>query len=206
MKQPLTLYGPKFSTYVRSVLLCCEEKGIDYNLENITLRSKKLLNLNPFGRVPVMQDGNYVVYESAAICLYIDTQYQGPALSPTNTVNLVTMQQWISIANCYLDNIIVRNYLLEFAFPSGKDGASDNDKIKLALNIIPQYLATLDHYLANADYFSGSSPGIADYLIIPMLHYLRKAPKTEELFEQNPMVSQYIKKMLERKSCIKILR
>lgn len=206
MKQPVIIYGPAFSTYVRSVLLCCEEKGVAYNVEEIALRSKALLRMNPFGRVPVLKAGDHIVYESAAISQYIDTQYEGPALSPANAIDLVTMQQWTSIAICYLDKLFIRDYVLELAFPSGKAGALDDDKLNLAIKKIPQYLTTIERYLSNADYFSGSHPGIADYIIIPMLHYLTKAPSGEKIFEEKPKTFHYIKKMLDRKSCIKILK
>ncbi|MES9965549.1 MAG: glutathione S-transferase family protein [Candidatus Sedimenticola sp. 20ELBAFRAG] len=205
MDNKVTLYGPGYSSYVRSVQICCEEKGVDHNLQEIKLPSKSLLGLNPFGRVPVIVHGDVTVYESAAICRYIDRTFEGPSLSPVSTDELAWMDQWISAANCYFDSAFIRRYVLEFAFPKGENGRPDRTNIRAAQPEVERHLGIAGQALEQAAYFSGVRPGIADYLILPMLDYLQRVPGGRKLVESQAAVSRYVENLLERPACAKIL-
>jgi hypothetical protein len=73
MSKP-TLYGPAFSTYVRSVRLALEEKGVDYNLVEIDflqgLMPTEQIERHPFVRVPAFEHDGFKLYETTAICRY----------------------------------------------------------------------------------------------------------------------------------------
>ncbi len=83
----LTLhYFPGNASMTPHILL--EELGVPYALElvdraNNAHKSPHYLKLNPNGLIPVLIDGELVLYETAAICLHlIDTQPGGSALAP----------------------------------------------------------------------------------------------------------------------------
>jgi glutathione S-transferase len=71
----------------RRVLWVAEECNADYTLTKIAprspeSRSPEYRKINPNGRVPAMRDGALVLYESAAICLYIAEQHPEAQLLP----------------------------------------------------------------------------------------------------------------------------
>lgn len=204
MNDTLVIYGAEFSTYVRSVLLCCEEKGVAYHLQERTSRADRLALNNPFKKVPIIRHGDFVLYESAAICRYIDRYFDGPSLSPASVEELALMDQWISVANCYLDPVFIRRFVLEYAFPTGKDGQVDEAKLEAALPEVNHKLEIIENALSVSGYFSGDDPGIADYLIIPMLDYLARG-RGSDLLSTKTVTSNYIECMRERPSCKKIL-
>src|SRR6187402_693543 len=86
---PLKLYGSPYSVCSPRVLLALAEKGVEcevITLDFATGEQKKPshLKLQPFGRVPVLEDDGYFLYESRAIAKYIAKKYagQGTKLMP----------------------------------------------------------------------------------------------------------------------------
>lgn len=64
-----------------------EELGVDYELvlvdrDNDAHKSPEYLKLNPAGRIPVLIDGDLVLFESAAICLHLADRHPRAALAP----------------------------------------------------------------------------------------------------------------------------
>ena len=76
----LTFYFGSGSPYAWRVWLALEAKKIAYDLKAISFsdgdhRKPAFLALNPRHRVPVIVDGDFVLYESSAITEYLDEQY-----------------------------------------------------------------------------------------------------------------------------------
>ncbi len=204
MDETLVVYGAEYSTYVRSVRLCCEEKGVVYQFRERLGRADRLVLNNPFKKIPIIRHGDFVLYESAAICRYIDRRFDGPPLSPASIKELALMDQWISAANCYFDPAFIRRFVLEYAFPSGKDKQIDEAKLEAALPEVIRQLEIVENVLRASDYFSGDKPGIADYLIIPMLDYLARG-RGSYLFGKLPQTNRYLERLRKRPSGQKIL-
>jgi glutathione S-transferase len=83
----MKLYWHPFSVFPRRVRIALREKGIpceevEVDLPGGALRSVGFLRLNPFGQVPVLEDGDVVVAESVAILEYLEDLYPDPALLP----------------------------------------------------------------------------------------------------------------------------
>ena len=76
----IDVYWGSGSPYSWRVLLALEHKGLAYNSHLLQLamqehKSPHMLALNPRGRVPVLKDGDYVVFESLAILYYLERKY-----------------------------------------------------------------------------------------------------------------------------------
>ena len=56
-----------------------EHQEIAYGAE---MKSPEFLKLNPFGKVPVLVDGEIVIYEMAAICAYLADKFFDKGLAP----------------------------------------------------------------------------------------------------------------------------
>lgn len=205
MDETVVIYGMEFSTFVRTAMLCCEEKGVSYRLQEKIGRSDRQRLNNPFKRVPILRHDEFVVFETAAICRYIDRRFDGPSLSPASVQALALMDQWISAANAYFDRYIIRKFILLYVFPRTKNGLVDEQQLTAAKPAVSRQLAIIEGALADSDYFSGTEAGIADYLIIPMLDYLARG-RGEHLLAEMTRTKAYIERMRARPSCQKILR
>lgn len=201
MQNPVTIYGPAYSNYVRSVLLCCEEAGIPYELES----PSELSPQHPFRKVPVLDDDGFIVFETAAICRYLDRRAEASFLSPTDIKQLAWMDQWISAANCYFDPVFIRRFILELYMPRGKNGQVDDRKINNVLPEVERNLKIANTALHTEPYFSGEKPGIADYLIMPMIDYLYRSGRIDSMLEKMTRIAEYYSLMKQRPSCEKVL-
>lgn len=91
-KMGLTVHGSPYSTCSQRVFTALAEKGVEAELHTLDFATgeHKLpahLKLQPFGKVPVLEDDGYFVYESRAIAKYIAKKYagQGTKLIPDDS-------------------------------------------------------------------------------------------------------------------------
>jgi len=83
----IKLYDFKSSPNCQRVKVVLAEKNLSYEIVPVDLRKqeqKKLeyLNLNPYGKVPVLIDDSTVLYESLIINEYLNEKYPDPPLLP----------------------------------------------------------------------------------------------------------------------------
>ncbi|KAK1701850.1 hypothetical protein BDP67DRAFT_353797, partial [Colletotrichum lupini] len=68
---------------VHRVLITLNELGLEYDLTQVNLMKEEQKNpayvkeRHPFGRIPVIQDGDFQLFESRAICRYLVTKFGG---------------------------------------------------------------------------------------------------------------------------------
>ena len=82
-----------------------EEKGASYRLAPMAPgahKSPEHLARHPFGRVPVLEHGGFVLYETQAILRYLDRVLPAPALTPADQNRAARMDQVMNINDWYL--------------------------------------------------------------------------------------------------------
>ncbi len=177
----LILRGSPLSTYTRTTRMAAEEKGVNYELQEIDFGSDELMALHPFGRIPVMQHGDLTIYETAAIVSYIDEAFDGPALKPSDPVGRARMWQWVSAINDYIDQVMIREYVLVYVRAQWAGEAPDRAAIEAALPKVKEQLGIIDAALADSDYLAGDQFSYADMFLAPILTYVNKMPEGGEL-------------------------
>jgi glutathione S-transferase len=83
----ITLYHDVPSSNSDRVKIALAEKGLAWNGITVSLakREQKLpehLKRNPYGKIPVIDDGGKILFESCIINEYLDEQYPEPPLMP----------------------------------------------------------------------------------------------------------------------------
>jgi glutathione S-transferase len=183
-----TILGDHRSTYVRSARMAFEEKGVAYVLEPRPPQSPEILALNPFGKMPTFRSGDLSLYETSAIMRHLDDTMPGPALMPADPVARAKAEQWISVLNCYGYPAMVRNFVLQYAFPRGPDGKPDRATIDAALPEIRKILAPLDRAIGSRGHLVGDDITLADILLVPMIVSLKAMPEGKDLLAEVPNV------------------
>lgn len=80
---PLILTGWRHSIHTAIVRLTLAEKGVAARFVEVDqFRTPDAAGLSPFGMVPVLRQGEFTLYETGAICRWIDEGFDGPALQP----------------------------------------------------------------------------------------------------------------------------
>ncbi|MBH9553596.1 glutathione S-transferase family protein [Inhella gelatinilytica] len=129
------------------------------------------LKLNPHGRVPTLVDGETVLYESAAICLYLAEKTQGPWALPTDPAQRGQLYKWLMfltnsvqpalVAYFYPDRLID----LPDAVPAVKTKAEAN-----TLALFRQIDAELG---AAGPYLLGEEPTVVDLFLLMLVRWGR---------------------------------
>jgi glutathione S-transferase len=83
----IKLYDAAPSSNSDRVKIALNEKGLAYDRVTLDLAKKEqkqpeFLRLNPYGKVPVIDDGGRVLFESCIINEYLDEKYPNPPLMP----------------------------------------------------------------------------------------------------------------------------
>lgn len=105
----LKILGKPSSINVRKVLWTCAELGLPFEREDWgdgfrPTRTPEFLSLNPNAMVPVIVDGDFVLWESNAICRYLCAQYGGASLLPAAPAERARVEQWMDWQATELNN------------------------------------------------------------------------------------------------------
>lgn len=102
--QPIRLYGARPSGHVHRVrlflsLLQLPYEWIEVDLPGGAHKRPEFLKKNPFGKVPVIEDGDVTLYDSNAILVYLALKYDaGGTWLPRDPVGAAGVQRWFSLA------------------------------------------------------------------------------------------------------------
>ncbi|MCY1440895.1 Protein LigF [compost metagenome] len=205
----LHIYGPGFSSLVRSVRLYCMEKGVDVSVgmtvdgQPVPMRSPAHLALHPFGQVPVLlHDGNRV-FETVAICRYLDRAFPDCSLEPEAAASRTLVDQWASALITTVDTRLIRRYLLQVAGP-GYAAPLEGVALAQAETAVDHTLDALEHQLGEQDFLCGARYSLADALLAPMLDYLTRIPGREWLATRHGLAA-YLQHMRQRPSGREVL-
>lgn len=96
----LRLLGKASSINVRKVLWTCEEVGRAHRREDwgsgfASTLAPEFLALNPNGLVPVIVDGDLVLWESNTICRYLAASSGAETLLPSRPAARARVEQWM---------------------------------------------------------------------------------------------------------------
>ncbi|PTT61248.1 glutathione S-transferase, partial [Pseudomonas sp. HMWF007] len=96
----LRILGKASSINVRKVLWTCAELQLPFDREDWgsgfqATHTPEFLALNPCAMVPVIQDGDFTLWESNTIIRYLVANYPGADLYPTEPRARARVDQWI---------------------------------------------------------------------------------------------------------------
>jgi glutathione S-transferase len=187
MAGTISLFGDVRSTYTRTARMVLAEKNVAYTLATTAPQTPEILAMHPFGRIPVLRDGEIAVWETAAILNYLDECFDtGVPLRPGSIMERTCAAQWISAVNSYLYDTMIRRYVLQILFPRGADGRADRSVIEGALAEMPAQLAALEKAYTYGAYLAGNSLSGADLFLAPILAYVQSFPEGGQLMAHCP--------------------
>ena len=105
----IKLYDFKSSPNCQRVKVVLAEKNLSYEIVPVDLRKqeqKKLeyLNLNPYGKVPVLIDDSTVLYESLIINEYLNEKYPNPPLMPKDPASRAKARILVDYGMAHFDS------------------------------------------------------------------------------------------------------
>jgi glutathione S-transferase len=160
----LKIWGRKNSSNVRKALWCAEEAGIAYERVEAggafgVVTEPEYLARNPNGRVPMIEDGDLVLWESNAIVRYLAARYAPDTLYPQDPAVRARGDKWMdwttsSFAGAFRD--------LFWGMLRTAPEARDEARIAAALARSGQLLGMADAALAQQPWLSGAQFAMGD--------------------------------------------
>ena len=99
----MKLYTAEMSGNAYKARLALSLLGLDYEPIEVNLsagdnRTDAFLALNPRGQIPVLVDGDIVVWDSQAVLVYLARQYSQQSWLPTEAWPMAEVMQWMAVA------------------------------------------------------------------------------------------------------------
>lgn len=195
----LEIIGFPRSNFVRAVRMVAEEKGVAYELAAETPHSDAVKAINPTGKIPAMRHDGLEISESLAIAAYIDDAFDGPKLAPEDPKGAAKVNQWTAFVATEVDQLLMRNYVVEYAFHKDTDGNVVRTKIDKAIKRFPKMFGMIEASLADG-YLGGDSFTMADCFLAPILNAASNFPEGKAAIEASTAISAYMAKMNQRPS------
>lgn len=179
------VYGVPGSPFMRSVCAAMEEKGEPYRIHAFgpgEARGETLRKLHPFGRIPVIDHGDFRLYETQAILRYIDAVFPHPALQPTEPEAIGRMNQIIGINDWYLFPQVARIIVFQrIVGPVLMGTTPDEAAIAATVPDAERCLGELDRLLGDQPFLAGDQLSLADLQLAPQLIYLAATPECAKI-------------------------
>lgn len=172
----IELYASQGSPWCWRVRLALEFKRLAYRSHVLDVarqehKSPPMLRLTPRGRLPLLRDDDYVVFESVAILYYLDRQYPDAPLFGTTAqeggVILRVVEEFQNYIEPHLIAIVdaVRAHELE----------GRRDEIMEHMLAAASEARTIEGRLSKSEWVVGERPSAADFVIYPWIRLLQHA-------------------------------
>ena len=185
----LKFYYQTLSLYSRPVWITLLEKKLPFEAIELTLNGDhwqpEFLTINPFGRVPVLADNEFTIFESLSILDYLELQYPIPSLLPTDTktrtvVRMVEMLTLHELIPAMLTIVRV---------------ADDKNAIAQAHQQITAMLGFLEKQLDDRLYIGGDRFSFAEIVAGSLILWL---PQIDITLSNHPQVELWSNRLQQR--------
>jgi glutathione S-transferase len=189
--QPIKLYRHVLSGHAHRVQLLLSLLDLPHELIDVDLRSgahkqPDFLKLNPFGQVPVIDDGGVIVSDSNAILVYLASRYDHSGYLLSDPVGLAEVQRWLSVAAGQIASgpAVAR---ITMVFGGQLDAHYDR-----ALTIANTLFRVMDGYLHGRSFLVGQQRTIAD---VAAYSYIAHAPEGGASLAPYPNIVAWLKRV-----------
>jgi glutathione S-transferase len=196
-----TVYGVPGSPYLRSALLGLEEKGAKYRFAAMQMGTNKTpehLERHPFGRIPVLDHGDFRLYETQAILRYLDDIIPSPPLRPSDAEAKARMNQLVGINDCYFfPQVSVPISFQRIVVPML--GRTPDEAMIAAAKPNASNCVRAIEALMGDSYLVGDEVSIADLMLAPHVFYFSITPEGRDIM-QGGKLQRWIERMQARAS------
>ena len=166
-------YNP-LSTFSRRVLIAFAEKQIPHELVVVDMaarqhRQQPYLSLNPYGRVPTLEEDGFVLFELTAILNYLEAIRPAPPLVPGDVRGRALVDMHMKLCDLQLTRYAGTIIFPKRFLPKERWNTAAMAEAKAE---IEKHLAILDKHLAGKTYLVAEQFSLADVCYMPFLEFL----------------------------------
>lgn len=197
----MRLYDANFSPNTLRVRAVAFELEADLEIIEVAVfkgdnRAADFLARNPNAKVPVLEDGDFVLWESRAICAYLASLKPEAGLVPSDPKSRALMDQWSWWQAIHLGPAMQELSFELFLKEKFGMGEPDAAVIEAKRKATDQFLDVLEQGLAGKDWIVGSL-SLADFYLATTFMYRSQAAIS---LETRPAVAAWIERLEARDS------
>jgi glutathione S-transferase len=157
----MTLVSHALCPYVQRAAIMLLEKGVPFERRSVDLADKPawFSAVSPLGKTPVLLVGDAALFESAAICEYLDESFP-PRLHPADALQRARHRAWMEFGSSMLNTI--------WAFYTAPDAASLHAQREQLRSQFARIEAELE---PAGPWFAGDRFTVVDAVFAPVFRY-----------------------------------
>ena len=165
----MKIYGLAISAPVIKTRLVANALGLDYEFRNVNMmegehKTEEYKKLHPAGKVPVLEDDGFVLFESGAICRYL-AQKQNSDLYPKDIKQQAVVDQWSDFAAIHIGGAVGRVLFNKVLAPK-MGWEVDEKSLQCGQEFLDRFLPIVDQQLSRSTYLAGDEISLADYALL----------------------------------------
>ncbi len=196
-------YFPGNASFAPHVLL--HESGANHQLKLVDRKvnahkDAEYLAVNPAGRIPAFEDDDLVMFESAAICLYLCDKHPEMDMAPAlGSAERGTFYKWLMFMTNSIQPDILQYYYTDryTTDPDGINGVKQSAKGR-----IQNWFDIIEQNMGNGPYLLGDKANAVDIYLLMLsrwAHFLDRPPKTL------PKIGALLERVLERPAVLRAI-
>ncbi|HEY1996983.1 glutathione S-transferase [Paraburkholderia sp.] len=187
--QPIRLHTTLLSGHGHRVKLFLTLLDLPFTVVELNMkagdnRTPEFLALNPFGEVPVIEDGDLVLSDSNAILVYLARKYGDKSWLPDDPLGAAAVQRWLALAAGKIAYGPCAARLVTL-FDAPRD-------LPAAQQIAADLFKVLDNEMRDKTFAVGDTPTIAD---VAAHSYIAHAPEGGVSLEPYPHLRAWLKRV-----------
>ncbi len=188
----VVVYGATYSVYTRIPRMALAIKAVDYQLQEIDIFDPETLPhdypaRHPFLKIPTLKHDGFELYETGAICRYIDETFPTPALFSKDAQTNARINQIISI----LDNYAYRCWVWDIAVERLERSPPDEEQIQSALPRARTCFDAINELAGDGPGLIGESVTFADVYGMAVIHYFMQTPEGRDMIVNYPRINAW---------------
>jgi glutathione S-transferase len=163
----MRLYHHPLSMNARRAVMAALQLGAPVDLVFVDLQKQeqnqpRFLEMNPNHRVPVLEDGDFHLWESRAIMQYLADKTPRQTIYPTEVRARADVNRWLFWCSQHFTPAIGTLNWENLIKPMIGRGDPDPVEVKRGETLLREFAAVLDAHLANREWVSGETLTLAD--------------------------------------------
>jgi glutathione S-transferase len=178
----LVVLGGSVSPFVRKVRVFLAEKGLEYELQQISPFAPPpgWREISPLGKIPAFKDGEHVINDSAVICAYLERRFPNPPLYPSDDLEYARalwLQEYMGggVVPVAGPKVFMPLVLRPLMTQKPVDAETEATAARFVEEELPKFFDYLEREIGDAEYCVGSRFSIADIAVASPFVNMRHA-------------------------------
>jgi len=168
----LKIYGANLSAPANKVRMTANTLEMEYDYIQVNIRKgehreEEYLKMHPAGKVPVINDNGFILFESDAIIKYLAI-CEFLNLYPEDIKQRALIDQWIDFTGIHVNGAMGR-VVFNRVFASFANVPSDKRSMSDGVKFLARFLPVIDRQLSKAKYLVGEQFSLADIALLATL-------------------------------------